>query len=343
MLVVPLHRRLHADMADAGDDHVGVRVLDLMEDRREIGGIGIEADVVEHLEAGFRQAFEVALVERLGPGRVLAHDHGGLHVQGFDQEIVGVVADRLGEVRGSEIAVEGVFEMVVVVVDMLGDLVAGRAGGDERHVQPRRPRLDRQHDLADIAADDRDHLVLAHGALEGAHRVGRGGMIVVGDDLDLAAVDPAMGVDVVGGKRGRLGQRGAGDRGFLADDADSDRLGVCRDRGQGREDRQRHKGAADDEPPRGPVMGDVHSPTSQILDRSPAPGRRCPECHRVAPTYRSRCGSVNVAKGAFVAEAELTEAAVLSQTPARRMMWREYPVPGASSDGLWSCTSPRLS
>ena len=67
-------------MADAGDDHVGVGILDLMEDRREVAGVGIEADVVEHLHADLRQAFQVSFVERLGPGGVLAHDHRGRHM-----------------------------------------------------------------------------------------------------------------------------------------------------------------------------------------------------------------------------------------------------------------------
>jgi hypothetical protein len=39
---MPLHRRLHAHMADAGDDHVRMRVLDLMKDRRKISRIRIE-------------------------------------------------------------------------------------------------------------------------------------------------------------------------------------------------------------------------------------------------------------------------------------------------------------
>ena len=38
----------------------GCCVLDLVEDRREVGGVRIEADVIEHLQAGFRQAFEIA-------------------------------------------------------------------------------------------------------------------------------------------------------------------------------------------------------------------------------------------------------------------------------------------
>ena len=64
--------------------------------------------------------------------------------------------------------------------------------------------------------DDGLHVILLGGALEGAYRVGGGGMIVVDDDLDLAPVDAAMGVDVVGGELRALADRLPDDRGFLA-------------------------------------------------------------------------------------------------------------------------------
>jgi hypothetical protein len=47
-------------------------------------------------------------------------------------------------------------------------------------------------------------------------------VVVVGDDLDLAAVDAALGVDLVGRHLGRLRDRRAGDRLRLGDDADLD-------------------------------------------------------------------------------------------------------------------------
>jgi hypothetical protein len=243
LLVVPLHRRLHADMADAGHDHVRVLVLDLMEDRREVVGVRVEADMVQHLQSRFGEAFEIAFIEWRGPGGILAHDHGGLHVHGIDQQVLGVIADRLGDERRREPAVERVLVMVVVVVDGLGDQIAGGAGRDERHVQPRRPGLERQHHLADIAADDGDDLVLADGALEGAHRVGRRGVIVVSDHLNLAAVNTAVGIDVIGGHGRGLGQRRAGDGGFFADHADLDRIGRLRRCGYRRK-RDRKPGAS---------------------------------------------------------------------------------------------------
>ena len=85
------------------------------------------------------------------------------------------------------------------------------------------PRFERQHDLADVAGDHRVDVILVDGALERAHRLGRGGMVVVGDDLDLAAVDAALGVDLVGGELRGLRDRGAGDRLRLGDHADLDR------------------------------------------------------------------------------------------------------------------------
>ena len=43
LLVVPLHSRLHPDMGDAGQDHIGMRRLDPVVDRREVGRVGIES------------------------------------------------------------------------------------------------------------------------------------------------------------------------------------------------------------------------------------------------------------------------------------------------------------
>src|SRR3984957_803923 len=79
LLILPLHRRLHADMRNAGDDHIRLCGFNLVEDRREVRGGGREADMVEHLQPDFRQTFLVSDVERLGPGGILAHDDGCRH------------------------------------------------------------------------------------------------------------------------------------------------------------------------------------------------------------------------------------------------------------------------
>ena len=129
---------------------------------------------------------------------------------------------------------EGVFVLVVVVVNRLGDLVAGGARGDQRHVQPCRPGLQRQHDLADVAGDHRADLVVRDGALECANRVGGRALVVIGDDLDLAAVDAALGIDFVGGDLSAARGCRAGDRLDLGDDADLDRLVRLGRGGQGR-------------------------------------------------------------------------------------------------------------
>ena len=66
-------------------------------------------------------------------------------------------------------------------------------------------------------------------------------MVVVDDELDLAAVDAAGGVDGVGGHLRALADAGAGDGAFLGDDADADRLlglgagGACGEQGGGGE------------------------------------------------------------------------------------------------------------
>src|SRR6185437_5371185 len=99
--------------------------------------------------------------------------------------------------------------------------------------------------LADIAGDHRVHMILADGTLEGAHRFGRGRMIVVGDDLDLASVDAAGGVDLVGGelRAHRDGRAGHGLR--LGDHADADR--PFRLRLRDRADRQGEEGRTSQE------------------------------------------------------------------------------------------------
>src|SRR6185369_6110997 len=93
----------------------------------------------------------------------------------------------------------------------LADFVRGCAGRDERRLQARGPRLQRQHYLADVACDDGVDLVLVDRALKCTYRVRRGRVIVVADDFDLAAVDAALGVDLVGRQLRGLGDRSARD------------------------------------------------------------------------------------------------------------------------------------
>ena len=221
-LLLPLHRGLDANVGNAGDDHVRLLALDLVEDRREIGGVGRHPDVIDDFDADIGQAFQIFLVERRRPGRVLAHHHGRLHVQLVDQQILGGVASRVRDAGRRRIAVEGVFEVVVILGDVLRDDVGGGAGRHHHGLQAAGPGLERQHDLADVAGDHRVDVILVGGALERAHGLGGGGMIVVSDNLDLLAVDAACGVDLVGGKLGGLRDRRAGDRLGLGDDADLD-------------------------------------------------------------------------------------------------------------------------
>ena len=113
-------------------------------------------------------------------------------------------------------------------MNALADLVGCGTRGDEGCLQPRRPGLQRQHHFADIACDDDVDLVLVDRALECANRIRRGAMVVVGDDFDLASIDPALRVDLVGGHLGRLRDRRTGNGLSLCNDADLDRV-----RGQG--------------------------------------------------------------------------------------------------------------
>jgi hypothetical protein len=56
--------------------------------------------MVEHLQANLGQTFEIACVERRGPGGVFAHDNGGLQMKGTNQSVPGVVTDRVRDDGG---------------------------------------------------------------------------------------------------------------------------------------------------------------------------------------------------------------------------------------------------
>ena len=228
LLLFPLHCRLHADMGNAGDDHIGLFALDLIEDRREIRRIGGDADVVEDLEPDIRQAFQVFGIERRGPGRIFAHDDGRLHLQLADEQILGRCTYGIGNAGRGRIAVERIFEMLVILGDILGDDVGGGARRHHHRLQASGPRLERQHDLADVAGDDGIDVILVHRPLEGANQFRGGRVIVVGENLNLAAVETAGGVDLVGGKLGGERDRRAGDSLRFGDDADLDRPGGLR-------------------------------------------------------------------------------------------------------------------
>src|SRR6202035_1535297 len=111
-------------------------------------------------------------VERLGPGGVLAHDDGGLHVLLFDQQFLGGVADRQRQRGRGQITVEGVFVLLIVVVDAFEDLVGRSPWRDEGRLQARRRGFQRERYFADIAGDDDIDLVLIDSALEGANGIG---------------------------------------------------------------------------------------------------------------------------------------------------------------------------
>jgi hypothetical protein len=82
-------------VADAGDDDVGSLALDLVVERREIAGVRREAHVIENLHADPRQALEIFRIERRGPRRVLAEDHGCLDRKFSLQRLPDRVANRI--------------------------------------------------------------------------------------------------------------------------------------------------------------------------------------------------------------------------------------------------------
>src|SRR6202012_1899573 len=111
------------------------------------------------------------------------HHHRGLHVQVVDHQVLCGVAHDVSDLSRGQIAVKDVFLVVVVVMHALRDVVAGRAGGDQRHVQAAGPGFQRQHHLTDVGGDDGTDLVFLGSTLERTNRVGGGVVVVVGDDL----------------------------------------------------------------------------------------------------------------------------------------------------------------
>ena len=69
---------------------------------------------------------------------------------------------------------ERVFEVVVILGDVLRDDVGSGARGYHDRLQAPGPRFKSKHDLADIAGDDGVDVIFGRGALERAHRF-RGG------------------------------------------------------------------------------------------------------------------------------------------------------------------------
>ena len=64
---------------------------------------------------------------------------------------------------------ERVFEVVVVLGDVLRDYIGGGAGSDHHGLEAASPRFQRENDLADIAGNHRIDVILGSGALEGAN------------------------------------------------------------------------------------------------------------------------------------------------------------------------------
>ena len=112
----------------------------LVEDRGEVGRIGIEANVVEHLQSSLGQAFQVLSVQRSGPFGVLAHHNRGLEMKLVNKDLVRKIADGFCNVSRCEISVKCVFEVCIIVMHLPRNVIAGRPGRNERHMQARRPR-----------------------------------------------------------------------------------------------------------------------------------------------------------------------------------------------------------
>ena len=72
-------------------------------------------------------------------------------MQIFDQKVLRRIASRIGDAGRDRIAMERVFEVVVVLGDVLRDYIGGGAGSDHHGLEAAGPRFQRENDLADIA------------------------------------------------------------------------------------------------------------------------------------------------------------------------------------------------
>ncbi len=181
--------------------------------------------MVQDFQPHFRQALLVGRIERRGPGGVLAHDDGRLHLHlAIDQQILRRIAGRAGDEAGGQIAVEEILQMVVIGMHPARQLVARCARRDGWQLQPARPGLQRQRHFAGVGGDHGVDMVLVGGALIGAHGVRRRVVVVIGHDLDLAATDAAAGVDLLGGQLRRIGDGHAANRRVFCNYADLDRV-----------------------------------------------------------------------------------------------------------------------
>jgi hypothetical protein len=162
-------------------------------------------------------------VERFGPGGVFAHDDGGGHVELVDQCVLRGIAHRLGEVGGGEVGVEDVLPGLVVGVDVFGEFVGGGTGDHVGLVQAGGPGFEGEGDFADEGADHGDGVILLDHALERPDGVGGREVVVLDQEVDLAAIDAAFRVDLLGGEGGTVGDGLAGDGAEFGGDADGDR------------------------------------------------------------------------------------------------------------------------
>ena len=168
-------------------DGVGLLGLDLADDRAVVRALELRHDLVD-LHAG---------VDGLGRRRdVLGHvlERGGIAAD--DDDVLGAVFGGPRADRGGLLLVE----RLVAVQQRLGRVVP--VGGaavrvDDRHlglVEDVRERRGRRGGA--VGADDRDDLVRADELARGLDRLLRVERVVAGDELDLAAVDAAFGVDL---------------------------------------------------------------------------------------------------------------------------------------------------
>jgi hypothetical protein len=194
----PEHLRVHVELlhlpgdrhrvveVGAGRDHVGIGRLDLHQQRREVG-IPLRIGLLQHhLHALLLGRLHGAGRRRLGEERVLVDDGDGLE-------------PTLG--RHVDQAVQVVLGGSDHHEDVLAALLEDRGGGRER----------RDHDLLvllghvghrlahrrGVGPHDRVHLVLGDQLLVEPDRGGGSRLVVVDHELDLAAEDSALGVQLV--------------------------------------------------------------------------------------------------------------------------------------------------
>ena len=174
-------------------DHIGVGRLQGADDRREIGRVQRVGLVIDDLQTGFLGVLPRAVAAVARRLAVAGRDRDRLQ-----PELVLVRLDEIEKAPGDRaprIGSDRQHREVVRIVELLVDIEREQA--DECLFVPDHDRHRRRRDIRAIARYDEIDLVDIEQLCVDAGHLRRIGLIVIIDELDRAAEQPALGVDVV--------------------------------------------------------------------------------------------------------------------------------------------------